>query len=185
MPRQAESQYDGADGDEGYRGADEAGAVWVSVDRQGRLADVEISTSWRRRLGADRFADALFTAYQAAARKAADANPAGVRYALTLPAVPDIDPDADVDTWLTQSRAALRALDERLAEVSKANALARARLADARTVRGPNGYVTLQVRGGNLIGVIGAAAGLKTANPAMVREDVLGAFRSADLAAGR
>lgn len=180
--RQTESRYDGGDG---YKGADESGAVWVSVDRQGRLADVEISTSWRQRLGAERFADALFTAYQEAARKAADADPAGGRYVLTLPAVPDIDPDADFDTWLVQSKAALRALDERLAEVSKANAQARARLADARTVRGPNGYVTLQVRAGNLIGVVGAAAGLKSANPNMLREDVLAAFRSAELAAGR
>ena len=182
MPRQAESQHDGADG---YQGTDESGAVWVSVDRQGRLAAVEISTSWRKRLGAERFADALFTAYHEAARKAAGGDPDGGRYTLELAPVPDIDPDADFDTWLAQSRASLRALDARMAEVARANARARARLTDARTVRGPNGYVTLQVRGGNLVGVTGATAGLKSANPNMLREDVLAAFRSAELAAAR
>lgn len=168
-----------------YDGADETGAVWLSVDPEGRLTSVEISTSWRQRLGPERFADALFSAYRAAVRHAIDASRTARQDEPVFPTIPTVDPDADFPAWLVQSRAQLAALKEQMAAVSKANTRARERLADAREVRSPNGYLTLQLRAGVLTGITGAVAGLKSVNPNMLRQDVLEVFESANLAASR
>jgi len=115
-----------------YDGAEASKSIWVSVDPRGRVLSVDISSTWRKRLEPDGFADALFAAYSAA-------------------------------------------MDERLAGLASL----RVTPPDIREVRGSAGYVTLRLRGSVVVGMTANVAALRSANPNMVRQDVLDAFEAA------
>lgn len=168
-PPQQASQYDGEA---------EGRALWLSVDPRGLLISVDVSTSWRQRLAPEQFADALFAAYQSAVRKALTAQLSVPRRAPSAP-VPQSPPadDSDFFTWLDGFLARAR---ER-----RAQAATFADLDTVREVRSPAGYLTLRLRGGVLDGITGSAAGLKSANPNMLRQDLLDVFREANLTADR
>lgn len=160
-----------------YDGAEESGSVWVSVDPRCRLVSVDISTTWRKRLEPDGFAGALLAAYTAAVRSAMAAEaPRRVPDEPVSAGPEPVGPDTDVEAWLSRTRAWSAAMDERLAELATARAATR----DLREVRGPAGYVTLSLRGSVVVGITANAAGLRSANPNTLRQDVLDAFEAAE-----
>lgn len=169
-----------------YDGSEPTKSVWVTVDPRGRLVGVDISRTWRDRLEPEKFADALFGAYQAAMHKALAAEFAAGHVTAGQPeGEPPVRGDdygaMPAAEWLAVARARLRRIDTRLRELSEETATR----PDAIEVRSPNGYLTLQVAGRGVVGVTGNAGALKFANPDLLRQDVLDAFRRAKLAAER
>lgn len=165
-----------------YDGAEATRSVWVSVDPRCRLLSVDISATWRQRLAVDDFAGAVFDAYTSAVRTALVAEDA--RYAPRTPRQAEpvpLNSGQDLETWLAAGREWLAATDERLAGLDDAATRFANADDDVREVSGPAGYVTLRLRGGALTGITASTAGLKSANPNLLRRDVLDAFRAAGL----
>lgn len=165
-----------------YDATAEGGALWPSIDPKCRLISADVSTSWRGKLAPERFADALFAAYQSAVRRALAAALAAPRprpAAPVTPPRPDYDlGSTDIGTWLDDFLADMR-------ERRAAPANVYADLDTVREVRSPNGYLTLRLRGGVLVGVTGSVPGLRSANPNLLRQDLLAVFREANLTADR
>jgi hypothetical protein len=166
-----------------YTGDEDTRSVWVSVDPRCRLLSVDISVTWRLRLSPEALGDALFTAYSAAVRTAQAAEEVRRGARRTRPAAPAPGAAAaDLDTWLAGVREWTAATDERLAGLAAAAGRYDSADGVVRDVTGPAGYVTLRLRAGGLTGITADPAGLRSANPNVLRQDVLAAFRAAGLA---
>lgn len=169
-----------------YDGAEDTRSVWVSVDPGCRLLSVDISSTWRLRLSPEALGDALFAAYSSAVRTAQTAEEvrraaAGPRRARPVPPAPE-PAAADLDSWLAGAQAWTATTDERLAGLASVADRYAAADADVRAVTSPAGYVTLRLRAGGLTGITANPAGLRSANPNVLRQDLLAAFQTAGLA---
>jgi hypothetical protein len=161
-----------------YKAADASGSIWVTVDPQGRLVDVEISRTWSERMAPDAFGDALFRVYLAAMQKAivvetaAREEPPAPR-SRPAPAVEELSNEE----WLASIRAELDKVDDVLRAVRAGEVVA----AEESEIRGRNGYLTLRLSGGAPDGITGSAA-LAHARRERLREDALDIFTDAGLA---
>jgi len=162
-----------------YQTADPSESIWVTVDPDGRLVDVLIRRTWPEHLEPATFGPALLGAYTAAAEKAL-----AVRMSMWEEPAPDTRPQVATDDGLSHEEW-LRRVRGRLDEVD-AKLLAMAReepeSPGEQEFRGVNGYLTLLMETGGLVGI--------TANPAIayaelerLREDVLDIFDDAGLLA--
>ncbi|WP_134712308.1 hypothetical protein [Saccharomonospora xinjiangensis] len=169
-----------------YEAADATGSIHIAVNRRALVLSVSITEGWRKKLAPDQFADALLGAYRealqtaiSAADSGASGRPANQAIAKILRDYDDDDVHAD---WYTGVRAKLDRIRQRRKAIKEYAAEARGGLLD-REVRGPNGYLTFQVRRGVLVGVTAAVPALRSASTDLLREDAMAAFRAANLAA--
>ncbi|HEX5542966.1 MAG TPA: hypothetical protein VFX60_15625 [Micromonospora sp.] len=166
-----------------FEGADDTNSIHVVVDAQHRVTDIGISPQWKRRIGVDGFASALFDGYTVAMREATES---AVRTALM--AEPENHQDVSVprprtseselgdEEWLRRTWATLHDIKAELRLLDQAEEAARL---DERTVSGPEGLVTLRLRGRSLVGVEADTRRIAFAAPDLLRFDALDAFRSA------
>lgn len=161
-----------------YKAADATESIWVTVDPQGRLVDVEISRTWSERLDPATFGDALFGAYMTAMQKAlivesaAREEPPPPRRRQAPPAE-----ELSYEEWLAGVRADLEKMDAALRAARASEIVAE----EEREIRGRNGYLTLVMQGGAPTGITGGAA-LAHARRERLREDALDIFTDAGLA---
>lgn len=154
-----------------YKGSEPSQSIWVTVNRTVMVTDVQISRTWPDRLAADRFTDALFTAYSAAAQTAmlvespAAAPPGEV--------VDPIPADLPVEDWARRVEARLAETDARLAALRRTGDTP-----PTEEFRGRNGYLTLIFP----ITIVADPAVLEYADTERLRVDVLDVLAQAGLA---
>ncbi|MGC5284673.1 hypothetical protein [Micromonospora sp. DT231] len=172
---------------EGCSGGDQTGSVRVVVDTQREVSAVTIARDWRSRLRPSDFADALFEAYVAAVQAALELAALLHLQAEdreTIPAAPkrkplDRSPDRDVDehAWL---RDTWRTLDDLDAELDAAARLPRR--TDESSMSGPNGCLTLRLRGGVITGITGDVGRIARADAGQLQFEAHSLFRAFALA---
>jgi hypothetical protein len=165
-----------------YDGEEPTKSIWVVVNPRGRLISVDISRTWRKRLPPERFAGALFDAYQAGVFTAFATELAAGRIQPAERPVrePLVGGYADLrdEEWLAVTRARLRGIDKRLRALSTGPVAL-----PEREIRSANGYLTLRLRGGGLLGITGNAHALELSHADRLRQEVLDVFRVAGLTA--
>jgi len=135
------------------------------------VTDVQISRTWPDRLAADRFTDALFTAYSAAAQTAMLVeSPAAAPQGEVVDPIPADLPVAD---WARRVEARLAETDARLATLRRTGDTP-----PAEEFRGRNGYLTLIFP----LTIVADPAVLGYADTERLRADVLDVLAQAGLA---
>ncbi|MBP2474741.1 hypothetical protein JOF53_003613 [Crossiella equi] len=163
---------------EEYRSGDSSNSVWVTVDKQGRVLRVEVSTGWHTRLPAGEFSSALLSAYLGASETAAVVESRDRRQ--NPGPVPDEAPGEvlGLDEWV-------RSMQNRHAEIGRklreAEARAEGRSTEVADVRSPYGYLALQVRAGALLGLTVDAARIAQVHGGQLQQDLWDGFRAAGL----
>ncbi|MFI7672803.1 hypothetical protein [Actinophytocola sp. NPDC049390] len=173
LREQAEAAREAA-GDEPsdtYRADDPTRSIEVTVDRDGRLADLRLAEWWSDRLDPERFAETLFAVYTAAVGKAL------VMALSTRDDERDGPAPGKPEQSLAWINATLAENDAKLLAMRRAEPPAD----DEFALRSEHGYVTLHVRGGIATGLTANAAVLGYAKADVLRADVLAVFTDAGL----
>ena len=163
-----------------YQAADPTRTVWVTVDRAAKLHDVRIGHNWTRQLAAERFPDALFTAYTTAAQTAllVEASAHGPSRAGAPPS--ELVPAGLSDEeWEYRTRALLADTEDQLAAVRHAGHA----LPAEDEFRGRYGYLTLHVRAGGPAGITAEPGALRSADAERLGQDALDVFAQAGFGA--
>jgi hypothetical protein len=168
-----------------YTMADASRSVRVTVDREGKVLRFDVAASWSSRLPAAAFESALMEAYQNALRVAAAVKLRERRSQLEqqMPVSFESWSGAeDLETFLVKTRAEQAAIGQKLHE-ARENA---SRVSyEVIQLRSPNGFVTLQVRNGALVGLTANADAISRARPGQVQQDLWEVFGDAGLRSSR
>jgi hypothetical protein len=171
------------------QGADPSDSVWVSIDAEGRVEDVDISRSWRDRIEPGAFPAALFEAYLDGVRKVVSAvavdalasqeqtggAPGSDRPAATGSA----EPPADEREWLSATWSLLEEVDEQLRRLDRINATIEARDGRRTTLTSPHGYLSARIEGPAISEITGDVQRLRVAGTEQLRLEALALFRAA------
>ncbi|HEX5596379.1 MAG TPA: hypothetical protein VFX61_10230 [Micromonosporaceae bacterium] len=170
-----------------FEGADETNSIRVVVDAQSRVVSIDIHPQWKRQVGVDGFGSGLLSSYTAAVhesmsfsiRAALDTEPES-HQAVSVPHPRAAESELGDDEWLRRTWATLHNIKAQLSRLEQADDAAQP---DERTVSGPQGLVTLRLRGRSLVGIEADTGRIAFADPDQLRFDALDAFRAAALAA--
>lgn len=171
-----------------FEGVDGTNSIRTTVDKQSRVVRIDIDPQWKRRIGVDGFAAALFASYTAAIHESLGA---AVHAALATdldnerndPSVPQPraeESELGDQAWLRRTWTTLYDIRAQLSRLEEVETTARP---DERTVSGPDGLVTLRLQGRSVIGIEADTLRIARADPDQLRFEALDAFRSAALAA--
>lgn len=167
-------------------GTDETGSIRVSMDRDGAIEEVDVNRQWSERLGAGEFANALLSAYNAAAAKHMNAAALAAFAAQERGEDPDrrgsfaggstgLPDPADERVWLGAIWSKLSDNDDVLHRIERGERL----VSNERTFTGPHGYLTARLEGGAITGIRGDAELIESADAGQLRVEALAVFRAA------
>ncbi|MGO1053030.1 hypothetical protein [Crossiella sp. CA198] len=164
-----------------YKAADSSNSLWITVDKEGKVLRLEVSTSWHTRLPAGEFASTLLTTYMSASETAAVVESKARERNRAQTATADTEASDGVlglDEWLSKIEARHANLDRQLRE---ARAEDDGRSGQVLEIRSPHGYLTLQVRSGALVGLTVDAERISRARGGQLQQDLWDGFTAAGL----
>lgn len=160
-----------------FGGVDDTGAVTVTVDHAGLVADVAITRNWRASIAASALGHALVTAANNAILELVADQLEHLDLASLVPAMPTAEPvTRPDDSMLTEMLDLMSRFDRDLETYrGQLESLVRA----TATAAGPNDKVTVSLGRGRIVEVTADVHWAARARYTEIRYEALGAFRAA------